>query len=250
LQRARFAGPLGPRDGPLPAIGAPGPTAIYFVDQALAPDRLFEIDFVLDENASGAGLLRRVDHVAFGLPQGELDTWILFCRAVLGMEAGASLELADPFGLIRSAGIATPDRALRFVLNVSLGQKTRTARTVSVTGGSATVHHVGLSVDDAIAGAEALRARGTPLVPISPNYYDDLAARLDLDAATLARMRDASVLYDRTADGGEYRHAYTASFADRFFFEIVERRDDYDAYGALNAPARMVSDAQQARGGK
>jgi 4-hydroxyphenylpyruvate dioxygenase len=250
LQSARFEGPLGPREVPIPAIVAPGRTSIYFVDQALAPDRLFEIDFVLEDTPRDAGPLRRVDHVAFGLPQGELDTWILFCRAVLGMEAGASLELADPFGLIRSGGVATPDRALRFVLNVSQSQRTRTARTVSVTGGSATVHHVGVSVDDAVAAAEALRALGTPLVPISPNYYDDLAARLDLDAATIARMRQASVLYDRTPDGGEYRHAYTASYADRFFFEIVERRNDYDAYGALNAPARMVSEAQQGRGGR
>ena len=34
-----------------------------------------------------------------------------------------------------------------------------------------------------------------------------------------------------------------SSFADRFFFEIVQRRG-YDAYGALNAPARMASQAQ------
>jgi 4-hydroxyphenylpyruvate dioxygenase len=232
---------------PIPAIVAPGRTAIYFVYHALAPDRVFEIDFVQDEGATSSEPLRRIDHVAFGLPQGELDTWILFCRAVLGMEAGASLELADPFGLIRSAGIATPDRALRFVLNVSQSQRTRTARTVFATGGSATVHHVGVLVDDAIAAAAAVRASGTPLVPISPNDSDDLAARLDVDAATIARMREASVLYDRAADGGESRHAYTASYADRFFFEIVERRGDYDAYGALNAPARMVSEAQQRR---
>ena len=45
---------------------------------------------------------------------------------------------------------------------------------------------------------------------------------------------------------GEYLHAYTESFADRFFFEIVQRVGGYDAYGALNAPARMAAQAQQA----
>ena len=34
------------------------------------------------------------------------------------------------------------------------------------------------------------------------------------------------------------------AFAERFFFELVQRRGGYDAYGALNAPARMVSQAQ------
>jgi 4-hydroxyphenylpyruvate dioxygenase len=232
---------------PIPAIVAPGRTVIYFVDEALAPDRLFEIDFDLDatEREPG-GPVRRVDHVAFGLPLGELDTWVLFCRAVLGMEVGDSLELADPFGLIRSAGVATPDRRLRFVLNVSLSEKTGTARTVSATGGSATVHHVGVAVDDALAAAETLQRSGMPLVQVSPNYYDDLATRSDLDAATLDAMRRTSVLYDR-AGGGEYLHGYTPAFAERFFVEIVERRGGYDAYGALNAPARMVSQAQSSR---
>lgn len=244
LQSARYEGRVGPHEVPMPAIVAPGRTVIYFVDQALAPDRLFEIDFALDEDrASPPGALRRVDHVAFGLPLGELDTWVLFCRAVLGMQVGDSLELADPFGLIRSAGVATADRRVRFVLNVSLSQKTHTARTVSATGGSATVHHIGVAVDDAVAAANALRASGMPLVAISPNYYDDLAARLDLHAGTIQGMRQTSVLYDRAGDG-EYLHGYTPAFADRVFFEIVERRGGYDAYGALNAPARMASQAQ------
>ena len=245
LSSARFEGPLGPHEVAIPAIVAPGRTIVYFVDHALAPDRLFEIDFVLDDTNANTGPLRRIDHVAFGLPQGELDTWILFCRAVLGMEVGDSLELADPFGLIRSAGIATPDRSLRFVLNVSLSQKTRTARTISATGGTASVHHIGIAADDAIAAAEALRRSGMSLVAISTNYYDDLAARLDIDARLVDDMRRTSVLYDRL-DGGEYLHGYTPAFADRFFFEVVQRKGGYDAYGALNAPARMVSQAQHA----
>jgi len=55
-------------------------------------------------------------------------------------------------------------------------------------------------------------------------------------------MRHTGIL-DRSP-GGEYFHIYTASFADRFFFEIVQRIGAYDAYGALNAPARMASQAQ------
>ena len=80
-------------------------------------------------------------------------------------------------------------------------------------------------------------------MPISPNYYDDLLARLDIDTGLVDRLRSLGILYDRSP-GGEYFHIYTASFADRFFFEIVQRVGGYDAYGALNAPARMASQAQ------
>ena len=82
-----------------------------------------------------------------------------------------------------------------------------------------------------------------PFVPISPNYYDDIIARLDIDAGLVERMRSLGILYDRNANG-EYFHIYSESFADRFFFEIVQRVGGYEGFGALNAPARMASQAQ------
>jgi 4-hydroxyphenylpyruvate dioxygenase len=88
-----------------------------------------------------------------------------------------------------------------------------------------------------------LRAAGVEFVPISPNYYDDLLASRDLDPALVTRMRDLGIVYDRSPDG-EYFHVYGTSFADRFFFELVQRTRAYDGYGALNAPARMASQAQ------
>ena len=51
--------------------------------------------------------------------------------------------------------------------------------------------------------------------------------------------------FERTADG-EYLHAYSESFAGRFFFEVVQRVGDYDGYGAVNAPARLAAQVQHA----
>ena len=59
-------------------------------------------------------------------------------------------------------------------------------------------------------------------------------------AAQVARMREFGVLCER-AGGGEYFHACTEPFAERFFCEIVQRRG---GYGALDAPARMASQLQ------
>ena len=57
-------------------------------------------------------------------------------------------------------------------------------------------------------------------------------------------MQTLDILYDRSAGGDDF-HAYGEPFADRFFFEIVQRRA-YDAYGAVNAPARMAAQKQNA----
>jgi len=164
---------------------------------------------------------------------------------VLGLDPGASLELADPFGLVRSSGIANADRTVRLVLNVSLGDRTRTARTVEAHGSG--VHHIAFACGDIFAAVARLREHGVRFVPISANYYDDLEARLDIEPAIATRLRELGVMFDRSPDG-DYLHIYTESFADRFFFELVQRIGSYDAYGALNASARLASQAQRSPG--
>ncbi|WP_431111846.1 bifunctional sugar phosphate isomerase/epimerase/4-hydroxyphenylpyruvate dioxygenase family protein [Variovorax paradoxus] len=245
MRSLRHDSPVGPNELRVPAIVAPGGNLIHFVSDALGANGLYEADFILEEDATGAegAGLTQIDHVALGLAVDQLDTWVLFTRAVLGLEPGESLELADPFGLIRSRGVADTARSVRLVLNVSLSQRTRTARTLSVTGGGA-VHHIALRCDDIFESVERLRADGTRFVPISGNYYDDLATRIDLDPALLARMRAAGVLFDRSP-AGDYLHIYTESIEGGLFFELAQRTSGYDAYGALNAPARMASQAQE-----
>ena len=248
----RHDSPVGPGEQAVPAIVVPGGNLLHFIPSSLGATGLYEADFILEpgeaqgeaqgeEEGDGAGL-RAIDHVALGLALDQLDTWVLFSRAVLGLEVGESLELADPFGLIKSRGVADATRSLRLVLNVSLSQRTRTARTVHAQGGGA-VHHVALRSDDIFASVARLRANGVRFVPISDNYYDDLATRIELDAALLERMRDAGVLFD-LSPAGDYLHIYTESFGDGLFFEVAQRIGGYDAYGALNAPARMASQAQ------
>ena len=91
------------------------------------------------------------------------------------------------------------------------------------------------------------------MLPIPANYYDDVAAKWGLDDEQHRQLlRRLNLLYDRD-DNGEFLHAYTDTFDDRFFFEIVERRGDYQQYGAANAacgwrPRRSVIPASRLSG--
>ena len=181
LQSVRFDPQQGPGEHRLPSIVAPGGGVIHFVDAALGA-RLFETDFHLDPVAADdapASRLIAIDHVAMALAPDRVDTWVLFCRAVLGMEAGDRMDLPDPYGLVRNFGMADEQRRLRLVLNVSPSQRTRTAKVASGRGG-AVVHHIAMSCEDIFETTTALRDRGVRFVPISGNYYDDLPTRFEL----------------------------------------------------------------------
>lgn len=243
LLSARCDSPRGAQELELPAIVSPGGMVVQFVPvgQDIEADFLDERP-AADDSPQRCGLAA-IDHIALGLAVDQLDTWTLFGRAVLGLTAGESQELSDPFGLIRSRGVSNADRSVRLVLNVSVGDNTRTARQLSAAGRSGgAVHHIALRCDDIFETMPKLRACGARFVPISQNYYDDLAARLDLDESLVRRMQAFDILYD-ASEGGRYFHAYSESFDDRFFIEIVQR-DRYDGYGVLNAPARLASQAQ------
>lgn len=243
MQSKRYDSPLGLNEQNVPAIVSPGGILISFVPSSLGADGLFERDFTLTSHAHTNESSMTIDHVALALAANQLDTWVLFAKAVLDMEPGESLDLADPFGLVRSRGAANACRTMRFVLNVSMSERTRMAQAVRA-GGGVTVHHVAFATDDLFASVERLRALGTVFIPISPNYYDDLIARLDLDAAFAERLGAQGVLFDRD-DGGDYLHAYAEVAQGTLLIELVQRIGDYDGYGAANAPVRMASQAQR-----
>ena len=243
LQSARANAAGAPGEHPAFSIVAPGGSILHFVDASLGARELYAEFDLDDSNPEQDAGLHEVDHIAMALAPDRVDTWVLFCRAVLGLEAGDSLKLADPYGLIRSFGMADLGRGLRLVLNVPLSQRTRTARVASASGGAA-VQHIAFHSQDIVESVRRMRRSGVRFVPISGNYYDDLLTRTQLDLALIASLRENGILFDSSPDG-HYFHACTEPFADRFHFEIVQRLDGYDAYGAVNAPARMASQARQ-----
>jgi 4-hydroxyphenylpyruvate dioxygenase len=175
-----------------------------------------------------------------------MDGFVLFYRAIFGLQAQPLWELPDAYGLIQSRAMVSPDGSIRLPLNISESRETATGRFVTAYAGAG-VHHIALATDDLVAAVRRCTALGAPVLPIPANYYDDLAARHGLEDARLAELSRWNLLYDRD-DNGEFLHAYTDTFHDRFFFEIVERRG-YHGFGAANASVRMAAQAARRDGG-
>ena len=171
-----------------------------------------------------------IDHVNLAQPWQHFDEAVLFYTSALALEPQPFAEVPSPSGLVRSQVMQTSDAAVRLVLNLApIQQATNEARKTYQ-------EHIAFAVDDLVATARAARERGLEFLQIPANYYEDLDARFDLEPGFLATLQELNLLFDLDANG-EFLHFYTATVGS-VFFEMVERRGNYDGYGAPNAPVR------------
>ncbi len=233
-----FTQPLGPGELPIPAIRGLGGSVMHFIDDgALA--NVWDVEFLPeDKTATGVGLTR-VDHIAQTMTYDEMLSWSLFYTTLFDMEKAPMVDVIDPDGLVRSRAISTPGGAFRITLNGAETHRTL-AGSFLIEGFGGSVQHIALATDDIFATAAALRDRGFAALRMSPNYFEDLAARFDIAPDVLARMRAENILYDADGDG-EFLQLYSQPFAGQLFLEIVERRGSYAGYGAPNAPFRIAA---------
>ena len=156
LLSARQDTPRGAQEIELPTIVAPGGTMIQFVQQ----DQPVEADFVEQRAGSNpAGGLDVIDHVAMGLTLEQVDTWILFTRAVLALTASDSVDVAQPFGVMRGVGVANDTRSVRMLLNVSVVPSAAPGRRSEAARNGAVINSIALACPDIFATVERLRAQ-------------------------------------------------------------------------------------------
>lgn len=171
----------------------------------------------------------RIDHLALTQPWHHFDEATLFHRSVLGLDAQESVDVADPYGLLRSRAVTNPDGSVRIALSVG----------AAPTEDDTHARHIALATEDLVAAARDFHDLSGRFLRMPANYYDDLAARFDFTEGELETYRELGILYDRDA-GGEFRHCYTRTVG-RVFFELVQRDGDYRGYGAQNAPVRLAA---------
>ncbi|WP_445680787.1 bifunctional sugar phosphate isomerase/epimerase/4-hydroxyphenylpyruvate dioxygenase family protein [Radicibacter daui] len=236
-----FHQPAGPGELDIPAIRGLSGSLLHFIDKASGLSSLWEVDFRPEEDgeaAAGAGLLR-VDHIAQTMSYQDMLSWTLFYTALFRMKKSPMIDVIDPDGIVRSQAVEAEDCSLRITLNGADTHRTLAGEFLSGSFG-ASVQHVAMATDDIFSTASRLQQLGFLPLPITPNYYGDLAARFDIAPELLERMQAANILYDRDA-GGEFFQLYSPPLENGMFFEIVERRGGYAGYGAPNAPFRIAA---------
>ena len=235
-----YFGRVGPREASIPAVAGVENSLLYFMKDS--EHSSWDKDFLFLDAPAHAGPLLRVDHLNNMVRRSELLSWVTFYKAALGFTEEPQVELADPYGAFFSRVVRSTDGSVRIPLNIADGGSTSVSRFIENFGGGG-VQQIALSTHDLFAFVEDARVKGVEFLDIPDNYYVDLSARYDLEPEMIERMRSLDILYDRHK-GGEFFHIYTRMFDQRFFFEVVQRRN-YDLFGAANTPVRLAAQAAE-----
>jgi len=244
LGAERLEPPVAPGEHTIPALRGAGGAVLRLVDAG--QDSVWDDEFrpragtgAETAAAEGAGLTG-IDHLALTLAYDEMLSWSLFHTAILDMDKAPMVDVIDPDGLVRSQALASPGGRLRLTLNGADTRRTLAGGFLAESFGGA-VQHIALASADIFATARHLAGLGFAPLPMTRNYYADLAARFGMDAAAVARLAALNILYDEDGRGGRFWQFYSRPFGGGLFFEIVQRAGGYDGYGAPNAPFRIAA---------
>lgn len=235
-----YCGLVGADEREIPAVRAPDGSLIYLVEPGDPGQGIYETDFCLDPQARPRDGLLRIDHLAKALPAERLASWVLFYRSLFDFEVDDEVIVPDPHGLMRSRAAHSRCGRVRLPLSTSQDGGTVVSQALSRYRGAG-LQHIAFACADLFAEVRRAEAAGVPLLRMPRNYYDDLAARFDLDESLLQALAAHNVLYDRDACGGELLQAYTEPFEGRFYVEMLERRNGYDGYGSANAAVCLAA---------
>ncbi|MBQ2263705.1 MAG: sugar phosphate isomerase/epimerase and 4-hydroxyphenylpyruvate domain-containing protein [Loktanella sp.] len=234
-----FRQPTGPGELDIPAIRGLSGSVLHFIDDTSGLSDVWQVEFTQNPTMGPDAGLKRIDHLAQTMSYDEMLSWSLFYTTLFQMRKSPMVDVVDPDGLVRSQALEAPDGTFRITLNGAETHRTMAGHFLADSFG-ASVQHIALASDDIFATSTALLARGFEPLPMSDNYYADLVARFDLDAALLDRLKAGNILYDEDSNGAFFQF-YSRPYAGGMFFEIVERRGGYTGYGAPNAPFRIAA---------
>jgi 4-hydroxyphenylpyruvate dioxygenase len=219
------------------AFATPDGTEVFLAPDSRGREATWVAEFEGGEEPPAHEPVSHVDHVNLVQPWQHFDEAVLFYGGVLSLEPQPTQEVAGPVGLVRSQVMRSREGRIRLALNLLPG---------GLDARADLPQHIAFACQDVVGLARASRERGLRMLHVPANYYDDLAARFDLDEGFLDVLASLDLLYDRDA-AGEFLHFYTETVGG-VFLEVVERRAGYDGYGAGNAPVRLAAQLAGAAG--
>ena len=212
-------GPMKARSGDL----RPDGSLIYLIE---AGDDIYARDFHLHDARRCATIIAASIIWHWGMEAESRDNWIIFSRTVFGFTLEHEQTLPDPYGLVRSPAVHSPQGNIRLCLEYLPEPRHPDCPVGGLLSGAGLQR--GVCLPSSPAGNPRRPAEvSRQALPIPANYYDDLLARYG--EAVMSRRCNVCTFSSMTAIARrEFLHLIPDPFsAGALFLELTERRDGY-----------------------
>ena len=210
---------------------------IYVIDKN--NHEIWEKDFQFKASDQRNNFNLKIDHIAKTLHSDEMPSALLSYSTLFNFKKSPIVDIIDPYGITKSQVIENDTKTFRMTMNGADNNKTVAGQFLKNKKGSG-IQHIALKTKNLVKLVEMLKTKGQNFLEISNNYYDDIEARFGLNYKFCKKLQELNILYDEDKHGS-FLQIYTHVFNDTFFFEFVERIDDYQGYGANNALFRIAA---------
>tara|TARA_R110002049_G_scaffold105374_1_gene252203 strand:- start:73 stop:1167 length:1095 start_codon:yes stop_codon:yes gene_type:complete len=244
--------PTGPMELRLPAIRGIGGAPLYLIDRFEDGKSIYDIDFEFlpayealeNRHPRGHGF-KLIDHLTHNVYRGRMAFWGGFYEKLFNFREIRYFDIKGEYTGLTSRAMTAPDGLIRIPLNEESGK-----------GGSGQIEeflmkfngegiqHIALITDDLLAGVDALRKAGVPLMT-APNdvYYEMLDERLPGHGEPVGELKTRGILLDGSTADGDPRlllQIFSETLLGPVFFEFIQRKKD-EGFGEGNFKALFES---------
>ena len=210
---------------------------IYVIDNN--DDKIWEKDFKYLPELKTNNFNLKIDHIAQTLHHDEMPSSLLSYSTMFDCKKSPVIDIIDSYGITKSQVIENETQTFRMTMNGAENSKTNAGQFLKKNKRPG-IQHIALSTDNLITLVNKLKGKGQKFLKVSDNYYDDIEARFGLDFNFCNQLKNLNILYDEDKDGS-FLQVYTNIINNTFFFEIVQRIENYKGYGESNALFRIAA---------
>jgi len=210
---------------------------IYVIDNN--DDKIWEKDFKYLPELKTNNFNLKIDHIAQTLHHDEMPSSLLSYSTMFDCKKSPVIDIIDPYGITKSQVIENETQTFRLTMNGAENSKTNAGQFLKKNKRPG-IQHIALSTDNLITLVNKLKGKGQKFLKVSDNYYDDIEARFGLDFDFCNQLKNLNILYDEDKNGS-FLQVYTNIINNTFFFEIVQRIENYKGYGESNALFRIAA---------
>lgn len=169
--------------------------------------------------------VKKIDHIALCVKNGELDQYCDLYREVFGFHQSYQMDFVNGGSGMNSKVMENDSGTVKFTLcePILSENKSQIDEYLHYNGGSG-VQHLAFLSDNMVDTIGKLLSNGVEMLRNPDNYYEALPQRVGKIKEDLATLHQLQILADRDRDG-YLLQAFTKIVQDRptFFLEIIQR---------------------------